>query len=70
MANTIDQAFTQLETEVHLVYQRMGSNCNTVRQATGVTGSTARFRKLKGTANTKSRNGDVTSMELVHTRGR
>ena len=70
MANTIDQAFiTQFETEVHLAYQRMGSKLrNTVRQASGVTGSTARFQKIgKGVANTKSRNGDVTSMELVHT---
>ena len=70
MANTIDQAFiTQFESEVHLAYQRMGSKLrNTVRQASNVTGSTAKFQIIgKGTANTKTRNGDVTGMELAHT---
>tara|TARA_B100001287_G_scaffold127058_2_gene107155 strand:- start:2612 stop:3445 length:834 start_codon:yes stop_codon:yes gene_type:complete len=65
MANTIDQAFiTQFESEVHLAYQRMGSKFrNTVRQATGVVGSTAKFQKIgKGAANTKSRGSDVTTM--------
>lgn len=65
MANTIDQAFiTQFESEVHLAYQRMGSKLrNTVRQATGVVGSTAKFQKIgKGAANTKSRGSDVTAM--------
>ncbi len=70
MANTIDQAFiTQFESDVHLAYQRMGSKLrNTVRQASGVTGSTVKFQKIgKGAANTKSRNGDVTGMEVAHT---
>lgn len=65
MANTIDQAFiTQFESEVHLAYQRMGSKFrNTVRQATGVVGSTAKFQKIgKGAANTKNRGSDVTTM--------
>jgi len=69
MANTINNAFiTQFETEVHLAYQRMGSKLrNTVRQASNVTGSTAKFQIIgKGTANTKSRNADVTGMELAH----
>ena len=69
MANTIDQAFIkQFETEVHVAYQRMGSKLrNTVRDS-NVMGSTARFQKIgTGTATTKSRNGDVTPMELAHT---
>ena len=70
MANTIDTAFiTQFETEVHLAYQRMGSKLrNTVRTVANVSGSTARFQKIgTGTASTKSRNGQVTPMELAHT---
>jgi len=70
MANTIDQAFiTQFETEVHLAYQRMGSKLrNTVRTVSNVNGNTARFQKIgSGTASTKSRNGQVTAMELAHT---
>lgn len=70
MANTINTAFiTQFETEVHLAYQRMGSKLrNTVRQSNNVNGSTTKFQKIgKGTANTKSRNADVTGMELAHT---
>ena len=69
MANTIDTAFIkQFETEVHMAYQRRGSKLrNTVRTA-NVTGSTVRFQKI-GTAEatTKSRNGNVTPMELAHT---
>ena len=70
MANTIDQAFiTQFETEVHLAYQRMGSKLrNTVRTVSNVNGNTVRFQKIgTGTATTKSRNGQVTPMELAHT---
>ncbi len=69
MANTIDQAFIkQFETEVHLAYQRMGSKLRNTCRTSNVTGSTARFQVIgKGTANTKTRNGDVTAMELVHT---
>jgi hypothetical protein len=69
MANTIHNAFiTQFESEVHLAYQRMGSKLrNTVRQSNNVNGSTAKFQVIgKGTANTKSRNADVTGMELAH----
>jgi hypothetical protein len=69
MANTIDQAFIkQFESEVHLAYQRMGSKLkNTVRN-NPVTGSVVRFQKIgSGAASTKSRNGNVTPMELVHT---
>ena len=69
MANTIDVAFVkQFETEVHMAYQRMGSKLRNTVRSTNVTGSVARFQVIgKGTANTKSRNGDVTPMELAHT---
>jgi hypothetical protein len=69
MANTIDQAFIkQFETEVHMAYQRMGSKLRNTVRSTNVTGSTARFQKIgTGTASTKSRNGNVTPMELSHT---
>ena len=70
MANTIDQAFIkQFETEVHLAYQRMGSKLRgTVRTAGNVRGNVVRFQKIgTGSANTKSRNGNVTPMELAHT---
>ena len=70
MANTIDTAFIkQFETEVHMAYQRMGSKLrNTVRTAGNVRGSVVRFQKIgAGSANTKSRNGNVTPMELAHT---
>ena len=70
MANTIDVAFIkQFESEVHMAYQRMGSKLrNTVRTVGNVAGSTVRFQKIgAGTASTKSRNGDITAMELVHT---
>tara|TARA_S200002703_G_scaffold159334_2_gene172446 strand:- start:1740 stop:2498 length:759 start_codon:yes stop_codon:yes gene_type:complete len=52
-----------------MAYQRMGSKLrNTVRMANNVTGSTVRFQKIgTGTASTKSRNGNVTAMELAHT---
>jgi hypothetical protein len=69
MANTIDQAFIkQFETEVHLAYQRMGSKIRNTVRTSNVTGSTARFQKIgTGAASTKSRNGNVTAMELAHT---
>jgi hypothetical protein len=69
MANTIDQAFIkQFETEVHMAYQRMGSKFRNTVRSTNVTGSTARFQKIgTGSATTKSRNGNVTPMELTHT---
>jgi len=69
MANTIDVAFIkQFESEVHMAYQRMGSKLRNTIRSTNVTGSTARFQKIgTGAASTKSRNGDVTTMELAHT---
>ena len=69
MANTIDQAFIkQFETEVHLAYQRMGSKLRNTVRTSNVSGSVARFQKIgAGAASTKSRNGDVSTMELAHT---
>lgn len=69
MANTIDQAFIkQFETEVHMAYQRMGSKFRNTVRSSNVTGSVARFQVIgKGTASTKSRNGNVTPMDLAHT---
>lgn len=69
MANTIDQAFIkQFEADVHMAYQRMGSKLRNTVRTTNVTGSTARFQKIgAGNATTKSRNGNVTPMELAHT---
>ena len=69
MANTIDTAFIkQFETEVHVAYQRMGSKLRNTVRTSNVTGSVARFQVIgKGVANTKSRNGNVTPMELAHT---
>ena len=70
MANTIDTAFIkQFESEVHIAYQRMGSKLRgTVRTAGNVAGSVVRFQKIgTGSASTKSRNGNITPMELTHT---
>ena len=69
MANSIDTAFIkQFETEVHMAYQRMGSKLRNTVRTSNVTGSVARFQIIgKGVATTKSRNGNVTPMELAHT---
>jgi len=69
MSVTVDQAFiTQFESELKLAYQQMGSKLrNTVRLKTGVEGSTCRFQKMaKGSAQQKSRHGDVPVMNAVH----
>jgi hypothetical protein len=51
-----------------MAYQRMGSKLRNTVRSTNVTGSTARFQVIgKGTASTKTRNGDVSTMELAHT---
>lgn len=69
MANTIDQAFIkQFEADVHMAYQRMGSKLRNTVRSSNVSGSTARFQKIgTGAATTKSRNGNVTPMDLAHT---
>ena len=69
MATQISTAFIkQFESEVHMAYQRMGSKLkNTVRQSNNVQGSQARFQKVgTGTASTKSRHGQVPTMEITH----
>ncbi|MCB1782389.1 MAG: hypothetical protein KDI13_00185 [Alphaproteobacteria bacterium] len=69
MSTSIDQAFIkQFEQEVHLAYQRLGSKLrSTVRNTTGVNGSTAVFQKVgTGTASTKSTHGMVPVMNLDH----
>jgi hypothetical protein len=68
MANTIDTAFIkQFEADVHLAYQRMGSKLRNTIRNNNVGGNIVRFQKLAaGVAVTKSRNGDVTPMELAH----
>ena len=68
MANTIDTAFIkQLQSEVHMSFQRMGSKLRNTVRSTNVSGNTARFQVIgKGSANSKSRNGNVTPMELAH----
>ena len=69
MATQISNAFIkQFEAEVHMAYQRMGSKLrNTVRQTNNVVGNQARFQKVgKGSASTKSRHGQVNTMEVTH----
>jgi len=69
MATQITNSFIkQFESEVHMAYQRMGSKLkNTVRQTSNVQGNQARFQKVgTGTASTKSRHGEVPTMELTH----
>tara|TARA_R100001530_G_scaffold5435_1_gene6743 strand:- start:2680 stop:3504 length:825 start_codon:yes stop_codon:yes gene_type:complete len=70
MATQISTAFIkQFEAEVHMAYQRMGSKLkNTVRQSNNVVGNQCRFQKVgKGAASTKSRHGQVNTMEVAHT---
>ena len=69
MATQISNAFIkQFAAEVHMAYQRMGSKLrNTVRQTNNVVGNQARFQKVgKGSASTKSRHGQVNTMEVTH----
>lgn len=70
MANTIDLSFVkQYDTDLFLAYQQMGSKFrDLVRVKTGVRGSTVDFQKYgKGTASSKTRNGDITPMNPDHT---
>ena len=69
MATQISTAFIkQFEAEVPMAYQRMGSKLrNTIRQSNNVVGNQARFQKVgKGSASTKSRHGQVNTMEVAH----
>jgi hypothetical protein len=70
MSMSIDQSFVkQFESEVHLVYQRMGSKLRgTIRTKNNVVGLSTTFQKIgKGTAGTKTRHGNVPIMNLNHT---
>ena len=70
MPRDVSDAFVaQYESEVHLAYQRQGSLLRqTVRQATGIVGSTDTFQKMgTGQATQKSRHGLVTPMNPDHT---
>lgn len=69
-ANTIDTSFVkQFETEVHQAFQRMGAMLrDTTRLKTGVKGSSTTFQKIgTGTASSKTRNSQVSLMNVAHT---
>ena len=71
MSTAISNSFvTQYESEVHMVFQRMGSLLrNTVRTKNNVKGSSTTFQKIgKGTASQKSGiNATVPTMSVAHT---
>lgn len=69
MPPTIDEAFIrQYEAEVHEAYQQRGSKTRgAVRLKSNVVGKSTTFQKVgKGEANTKTRHGDVTPMNVDH----
>jgi hypothetical protein len=69
MSLDLNNAFIkQYESEVHAAYQRMGSKLRpTVRSKTAVHGMSTTFQTVgKGTAGTKTRNGNVPIMSLTH----
>lgn len=70
MSTSIDVAFIkQFESEVHVAYQRMGSQLrNTIRIKNGLRGTSTYFQKVgKGVAGQKSRHGKVPVMNVEHT---
>lgn len=70
MSTEITQAFVkQFEAEVHEAYQQRGNKLlNTVRQKSGVIGTSTTFQKVgKGVAGTKTRHGEVPVMNIDHT---
>jgi hypothetical protein len=70
MSTTVNAAFVrQYEREVHLAYQRNGSQLRgTVRTQSGVTGESTTFQIIgAGVAGSKTRHGQVPVMNLVHT---
>lgn len=70
MSTSIDTAFIRdYEARVHHNFQRQGGHLrNTVRMKTDIVGTSTTFQVIgKGTATTKSRNGDVTPMNIGHT---
>lgn len=69
MANTQDLSFVkQFEADVHIAYQQTAAKLrHTVRTKQGVKGESLTFQKVgKGNASSKTRNGDITPMELEH----
>jgi len=68
-ANDIDDAFVrQFETDVHLAYQRMGAKLPPTLRTKQVQGESTTFQKAgKGSAGTKSRNGDIPIINRDHT---
>lgn len=70
MSTTIDQAFiTQFDQDLHFAYQQKASKLRDfVRRKTGVSGESVKFQKYgKGTASQKTRHGEITPMNPVHT---
>jgi hypothetical protein len=70
MSQAISSSFVQqFEAEVHTAYQRMGSKLsNTVRKKFNVTGTQTTFQKVgKGAAGTKTRHGNVPTLNIDHT---
>lgn len=70
MANDINDSFVKhFQAEVVTAYQQMGSKLRaTVRSKTGVVGESTTFQVIgKGSASTKTRNGQITSMTISHT---
>lgn len=69
VTNSIDDSFIKhFQAEVVASYQQMGSKLkSTVRSKNNIKGASTTFQKMgKGTAATKSRNGQVPVMNLVH----
>ncbi len=69
MTNTVEQAFVRgFEAEVHSAFQRTGSKLrHTVRTRNNVKGYSSTFQLVgKGSAGTKSRNGQVPVMNIDH----
>ena len=70
MTNTIDDSFIKhFQAEVVTAYQQMGSKLrSTVRSKTDVVGESTTFQVIgKGSASTKTRNGSVPVMQVLHT---
>ena len=68
-ANDVDDAFVkQFESDVHLAYQRMGAKLPPTLRTKQVSGESTTFQKAgKGSAGTKSRNGDIPIINRDHT---
>ena len=69
MSTTIDQAFIQqYDTDLYIAYQQFGSKLRDfVRLKHGVSGQQVTFQKYgKGAASQKTRHGDITPMNAVH----